>query len=86
MFKKKCFKSQPGQINFSLIVSVYIYFMCVCFYCFSVDKFNVGKNLEIAMQIRPRSQEGVLLAVYGSGNDFLLLQISEGNVSYLISL
>ncbi|KAK3796923.1 hypothetical protein RRG08_032228 [Elysia crispata] len=48
------------------------------------DKFNVGKNLEIAMQIRPRSQEGVLLAVYGSGNDFLLLQISEGNIIFMV--
>ncbi|RUS82429.1 hypothetical protein EGW08_009817 [Elysia chlorotica] len=44
------------------------------------DTFNVGKNMEIQMQIRPRSQEGVLLAVYGSGNDFLVLQIFEGKV------
>ncbi|GFS13654.1 laminin subunit alpha, partial [Elysia marginata] len=44
------------------------------------DKFNVGKNLEIVLQVRPRSQEGVLLAVHGSGNDFLVLQMSEGTL------
>ena len=52
------------------------------FFSFLSDKiFNVGKNLEVMMEIRPRSQEGVLLAVHSTANDFLVLQMFNGSVS-----
>jgi laminin alpha 3/5 len=46
------------------------------------DKFRVGQNLDIAVDIKPRSQEGVLLSVHGNGSDFVVLQLSEGSVIF----
>ena len=46
----------------------------------AVDNYKVGRDLEIHIEVRPRSQSGVLIAVHGR-MDFLVLQIVEGTVS-----
>ncbi|BFY99968.1 hypothetical protein BsWGS_03008 [Bradybaena similaris] len=46
------------------------------------DKFRVGRELYIAMDIKPRSQEGVLVSVHGNGSDFVVLQLTDGAVVF----
>uniref|UniRef100_A0A0B7BNE7 Laminin subunit alpha n=1 Tax=Arion vulgaris TaxID=1028688 RepID=A0A0B7BNE7_9EUPU len=48
------------------------------------DKFKVGRDLDIAIDIKPRSQEGVLLSVHGNGSDFVVLQVSDGAVIFTV--
>ncbi|XP_012943161.1 laminin subunit alpha isoform X2 [Aplysia californica] len=48
------------------------------------DKFKVGRDLEISMDIKPRSQEGILLGVHGNRSDFLLLQMSNGEIIFTV--
>ena len=45
----------------------------------TVDRFKVGRDLEINIEVRPRTHSGVLVAVHGR-MDFLVLQIVEGQV------
>ena len=48
----------------------------------TVDRFKVGRDLEISIEVRPRTHSGVLVAVHGR-MDFLVLQIVEGQVGWL---
>ncbi|PVD23436.1 hypothetical protein C0Q70_16705 [Pomacea canaliculata] len=43
------------------------------------DLFKVGRDMEIKMDVRPRSSSGVLLAVHGP-MDYVILQLVEGKV------
>ena len=47
---------------------------------FLVDNFKVGLDLEISIEIRPRSLSGVLLSVTSAGGDYLILQMINGEV------
>ena len=51
-------------------------------YVFSVDNFNVGLDLSITIEVRPRSLNGVLFSVHGKG-DFVALQLVSGEVRRL---
>lgn len=51
----------------------------------SDDKFKVGLDLLIRVEIKPRSVTGLILAVHGRG-DYLVLQMVDGKVSKLLSL
>lgn len=48
---------------------------------FADDNFKVGLDLKISMEIRPRSQSGVLLSVTSSKGDYLIIQMINGVVS-----
>lgn len=58
-----------------------VLFVIVNLHAPTVDKFRVGRELYIAMDIKPRSQEGVLVSVHGNGSDFVVLQLTDGAVS-----
>lgn len=58
--------------------SMYFFFYIII----SVDRFKVGNDLEIYVEVRPRSLSGVLLAVHGA-MDFLVLQMVNGEVLHL---
>ncbi|KAK6627794.1 hypothetical protein RUM44_010273 [Polyplax serrata] len=49
----------------------------------AVDSFRVGTNIEIKMQIKPRSTSGVLLAVHGK-KDYLFLQMVNGVIEFTV--
>ena len=53
--------------------------MCNFFYS-TVNNFMVLRDLDISMDIRPRSGYGVLLFVASAKGDFLALQIVNGDV------
>ena len=46
-----------------------------------VDSFNVGLDLTISMEVRPRSLNGILFSVHGKG-DFVALQLVSGEVCH----
>ncbi|XP_076440495.1 laminin subunit alpha-like [Babylonia areolata] len=48
-----------------------------------VDRFKVGQDLELSVEIRPRTHSGVLLAVHGR-MDYLVLQIVDGQVIFVV--
>ena len=52
---------------------------------FLVDNFKVGLDLEISIEIRPRSLSGVLLSVTSAGGDYLILQMINGEVRLAIT-
>ncbi|KAL7292410.1 hypothetical protein TKK_0013999 [Trichogramma kaykai] len=47
------------------------------------DKFSVGKNMQIQMDIKPRSASGLLLAIHGK-NDYLVLEMVNGTIKFLV--
>lgn len=49
-------------------------------YLLVYNVYNVGTNLEVTMEIRPRAQSGVLLAVGGHTGNFFQLALIEGKV------
>ncbi|CAG0898967.1 unnamed protein product [Cyprideis torosa] len=48
-------------------------------YVVPFEKFRVGKMIEVKMEVKPRTQNGILFAVHGK-NDFFLLQMIDGAV------
>ena len=50
-------------------------------YLFADEQFKVGLDLDIYVEIKPRSLSGVILSVYSSRGDYLVLQMQDGNVS-----
>ena len=55
---------------------IYCYFRCH----FVENEFVVNRDLDIEMDIRPRSHSGVLVFVASPREDFLILQMVNGNV------
>ncbi|KAH9496293.1 hypothetical protein Btru_018041, partial [Bulinus truncatus] len=47
------------------------------------ERFKVHIDMDIQLQIRPRTQEGVLLSV-NNKSDFVVLQLSEGDVIFTV--
>ena len=46
---------------------------------FSEDDIKVGKSTEVEVSVRPRSNSGVVLLVWGGG-DYLGIELNEGKV------
>ncbi|KAI8485484.1 hypothetical protein Bbelb_368470 [Branchiostoma belcheri] len=44
------------------------------------EEFQVGMDIEVTMEIRPRTTSGVLMAVMSQRGDFLLIQLINGTV------
>ncbi|XP_017881365.1 laminin subunit alpha [Ceratina calcarata] len=49
----------------------------------AVDRFTVGKTIDIQMDIKPRTTSGHLLSVHGK-RDFLVLEMINGTVKFLV--
>ncbi|XP_059144332.1 laminin subunit alpha-like [Physella acuta] len=49
-----------------------------------IDKFKVGRDLNISMEIKPRSANGVLLAVHSNTSDYLILQLVAGELIFTV--
>ncbi|XP_034947491.1 laminin subunit alpha [Chelonus insularis] len=49
----------------------------------AMDKFTVGRKVDIQMDIKPRSTSGHLLSVHGR-RDFLLLEMINGTIKFLV--
>ncbi|XP_033329969.2 laminin subunit alpha [Megalopta genalis] len=47
------------------------------------DRFTVGRNVDIQMDIKPRSTSGHLLSVHGK-RDYLILEMINGTVKFLV--
>lgn len=48
-----------------------------------VDRFTVGRTVDIQMDIKPRSSSGHLLSVHGK-RDYLVLEMVNGTVKFLV--
>lgn len=48
-----------------------------------MDKFTVGRSVDIQMDIKPRATSGHLLSVHGR-RDFLLLEMINGTIKFLV--
>ncbi|CAK9798131.1 Laminin subunit alpha [Anthophora quadrimaculata] len=49
----------------------------------AVDRFTVGRTVDIQMDIKPRSTSGHLLSVHGK-RDYLVLEMINGTVKFLV--
>ncbi|XP_015602424.1 laminin subunit alpha [Cephus cinctus] len=49
----------------------------------AIDKFTVGRAVDIQMDIKPRSTSGHLLSVHGK-RDFLILEMINGTIKFLV--
>nr|XP_031828013.1 laminin subunit alpha isoform X2 [Nomia melanderi] len=49
----------------------------------AVDRFTVGRSVDIEMNIKPRSNSGHLLSVHGK-RDYLVLEMINGTVKFLV--
>ncbi|XP_066588247.1 laminin subunit alpha [Prorops nasuta] len=49
----------------------------------AIDKFNVGREIDIQMDIKPRSTSGHLLSVHGR-RDHLVLEMVNGTIKFLV--
>lgn len=49
----------------------------------SVDKFSLGKEINISMEIKPRSVDGILVAMLTKKN-FLILEMKNGSISFSV--
>lgn len=47
------------------------------------DKFNVGRVIDIEMDIKPRSSSGVLVTIHGR-NDYVILEMVNGTIKFLV--
>lgn len=48
-----------------------------------MDRFTVGRTVDIQMDIKPRSTSGHLLSVHGK-RDYLVLEMINGTVKFLV--
>ncbi|XP_031783644.1 laminin subunit alpha [Nasonia vitripennis] len=47
------------------------------------DKFSVGKQIDIEMDIKPRSSSGLLVSIHGR-NDYVILEMVNGTIKFLV--
>ncbi|XP_014209765.1 laminin subunit alpha isoform X2 [Copidosoma floridanum] len=52
-------------------------------YFVAEDHFNVGKQMDIQMDIKPRSSSGLLLSIHGK-SDYVVLEMVNGSVKFLV--
>lgn len=50
------------------------------------EKFNVGKEMEITMEIKPRSIDGILMSVQTPKKNLLILEMKNGTMSFSVDL
>lgn len=48
-----------------------------------MDKFRVGYEIDLSLEIKPRYTSGILVAVHGT-KDYLLLQMVDGTVKFTV--
>jgi len=48
------------------------------------DNFVVGLDLEISVEIKPRTMSGVILSVVSDRGDYLVLQLENGKISFRV--
>lgn len=51
-----------------------------------MEKFIVGKEIEILMDIKPRSIDGILMSVQTLKKNFLLLEMKNGSLSFSVDV
>ncbi len=51
-------------------------------YCFPDDEFKVGLDLDLSIDVKPRSLSGVILSVVKPGGDYLVLEMDDGKVKH----
>jgi laminin alpha 3/5 len=49
----------------------------------SDDKYTVGRQMDIQMDIKPRSSSGLLLSIHGR-NDHVVLEMVNGTIKFLV--
>uniref|UniRef100_A0A1B0DIX0 Laminin G domain-containing protein n=1 Tax=Phlebotomus papatasi TaxID=29031 RepID=A0A1B0DIX0_PHLPP len=47
------------------------------------ERFRVGSDMTISMDIKPRTQDGLLLSVHGR-RAFMIVQLVKGNISFVV--
>ena len=57
---------------------------CVVFFFLSADKYSVGTRQEISLEIKPTSHTGLLLSSWNAKGDYIVLEMSNGNVSNVL--
>lgn len=50
---------------------------------FAVDKFRVGVEINLSLEVKPRYTSGILVAVHSS-KDYLLLQLVNGTIKFTV--
>ena len=53
----------------------------VCVLFLSVDRYLVGKEQKISLEIKPTTHTGLLLSSWSANGDYIVLEMSSGNVS-----
>ena len=48
------------------------------------DKYSVGQRQEISLEIKPTSHTGLLLSSWNAKGDYIVLEMSNGNVSNVL--
>lgn len=49
-----------------------------------MEKFVIGKEIEILMDIKPRSVDGILMSVQTVKKNLLLLEMKNGTISFSV--
>jgi len=49
-----------------------------------LDNFKVGLDLDITLQVKPRSLSGILLSVVSPRGDYLMLQMVDGEIIFSV--
>ena len=60
----------------------FLYLTCLRF--LSADKYSVGQRQEISLEIKPTSHTGLLLSSWNAKGDYIVLEMSNGNVSNVL--
>lgn len=66
--------------NFDTWYNIYLIVISLCILD---DRFKVGRNIDIRMEIKPRNTSGLLMAVHAK-RDYLVLQINEGSINLTV--
>lgn len=71
--------------HFSLILNDLIHerILSASSFMFTDDRFSIGKEISIKLEIRPRNVSGLLVMVH-SGKDFLVLQLVNGELKFTV--
>ena len=60
----------------------FLYLTCLRF--LPADKYSVGLRKEISLEIKPTSHTGLLLSSWNAKGDYIVLEMSNGNVSNVL--
>lgn len=51
-----------------------------------VEKFTVGKEMEISIDIKPRSIDGILMSMQSSKKNMLMLEMINGTITFSVDV